>query len=233
MSISTDRTARKANGIGGKAHPAPDDNAKSYLFEALGSTLDSIVMGVIIVADQGRILHTNQAAQRMLEARSPVVSLRGCLGALQADLTKELRRAIAAAQADISPIGAGGIGVPLVDKNMTAAMAHVLPLARGDRDASRPIAGMAAVVFVTPACAATPADIGTVARTFSLTPAEVRLLQLLVSGASLVEAAGVLGIAEATARTHRNHIFTKTGVSRRTDLLVLVGRLVPPIRRAH
>jgi DNA-binding CsgD family transcriptional regulator len=63
--------------------------------------------------------------------------------------------------------------------------------------------------------------------------AEVRLLQLLVSGASLMEAGAALGITEATARTHRNHIFTKTGVSRRTDLLALVGRLVPPIRRPH
>ena len=78
-----------------------------------------------------------------------------------------------------------------------------------------------------------PADVGTVARIFSLTPAEVRLLQLLVSGASLMEAGAALGITEATARTHRNHIFTKTGVSRRTDLLALVGRLVPPIRRPH
>ena len=232
MSIVTDRIARKANGIGGKANPL-DDNAKSYLFEALGSTLDSIVMGVIIVADQGRILHTNQAAQRMLDARSPIVSLGGCLGALQAELTKELRRAIAAVQADASLIGAAGIGVPLVDKNMTAATAHVLPLARGDRPARRSNAETTAAVFVTPACAAMPADVGTVARIFSLTPAEVRLLQLLVSGASLMEAASALGITEATARTHRNHIFTKTGVSRRTDLLALVGRLVPPIRRPH
>ena len=232
MSIVTDRIARKANGIGGKANPL-DDNAKSYLFEALGSTLDSIVMGVIIVADQGRILHTNQAAQRMLDARSPIVSLGGCLGALQAELTKELRRAIAAAQADASLIGVAGIGVPLVDKNMTAATAHILPLARGDRPARRSNAETAAAVFVTPASTASPADVGTVARIFSLTPAEVRLLQLLVSGASLMEAAAALGITEATARTHRNHIFTKTGVSRRTDLLSLVGRLVPPIRRPH
>ena len=232
MSIVTNRIARKANGIGGKANPL-DDNAKSYLFEALGSTLDSIVMGVIIVADQGRILHTNQAAQRMLDARSPIVSLGGCLGALQAELTKELRRAIAAAQADASLIGVAGIGVPLVDKNMTAATAHVLPLARGDRPARRSNAETAAAVFVTPASTASPADVGTVARIFSLTPAEVRLLQLLVSGASLMEAASALGITEATARTHRNHIFTKTGVSRRTDLLALVGRLVPPIRRPH
>jgi DNA-binding CsgD family transcriptional regulator len=85
---------------------------------------------------------------------------------------------------------------------------------------------------VTPS-AASPADFGTVARIFSLTPAEARLLQQLVAGASLTEAASALGVTEATARTHRNHIFTKTGVSRRTDLLALVGRLVPPVRRAR
>jgi DNA-binding CsgD family transcriptional regulator len=206
---------------------------KSHLFEALGSTLDSIVIGVIIVADQGRILHANQAAQRMFAARSPIVSLGGCLAALQGDLTKELRRAIAAAQVDASRIGGAGIGVPLVDKNMAAATAHVLPLSCSVRHAHLPNAQTAAAVFVTPAISALPAEIGTVARVFSLTPAEARLLQHLVSGASLTEAATALGIAEATARTHRNHIFTKTGVSRRTDLLVLVARLVPPIRRSH
>lgn len=225
MSITTDRIARKANGVGGKTVPLDDQMKSSYLFEALGSTLDSIVIGVIIVAEQGRILHANQAAQRMLAARSPIISLGGCLGALQPDLTKELRRAIARAQEDANGIAGAGIGVPLVDKTMTAATAHVLPLACGGRHAS------AAAVFVTPAGAALPAEIGTVARIFSLTPAEARLLQHLVTGASLTEAATALGVTEATARTHRNHIFTKTGVSRRNDLLVLVARLVPPIRR--
>ena len=226
MSITTDRIARKANGI--EVKTALDGSAKFYLCEALGSTLDSLVIGVIIVGEQGRILHANQAAQRMFAARSPVVSLAGCLCALQAELTKELRRAIATAREDASCVAGSGIGVPLVDKNMVAATAHVLPLSFGGRHASA-----AAAVFVTPAGAGLPAEIGTVARIFSLTPAETRLLQHLVAGAKFAEAATVLGISEATARTHRNHIFTKTGVSRRTDLLVLVTRLIPPIRRPH
>ena len=227
MSITTDRIARKPNGVGGKAAPL-DDHVKSYLFDALGSTLDSIVIGVIIVAEQGRILHANQAAQRMFAARSPIVSLGGCLCALQGELTKELRRAIATAQQNPNGIAGSGIGVPLVDKHLAAATAHVLPLACNGHHTSA-----AAAVFVTPAGAELPAEIGTVARIFSLTPAEARLLQHLVTGASLTEAATALGVTEATARTHRNHIFTKTGVSRRNDLLVLVTRLVPPIRRPH
>ena len=49
----------------------------------------------------------------------------------------------------------------------------------------------------------------------------------------MTEAAGSLGITEATAKTHRNHIFMKAGVSRRTELLALIGRLLPPIRRVQ
>jgi DNA-binding CsgD family transcriptional regulator len=227
MSITTDRIARKANVIEGRAAAAPDDGAKSYLFDALSSTLDSLTIGVVIVGDQGRILHANQAAQRMFTARSPIVSLGGCLCALQGELTKELRRAIATAQQNPAGVVGSGIGVPLVDKHLDAATAHVLPLVCNGHHSS------VAAVFVTSPGAELPAEIGTVARIFSLTPAEARLLQHLVAGASLNEAAAALGIAEATARTHRNHIFTKTGVSRRTDLLVLVTRLVPPIRRPH
>ena len=144
MSILGDRVARKTNVVGAKAH-ALDDKVESYLFDALGRTLDSIVIGVIIVADHGHILHANQAAQRMLDARSPIISLGGCLGALQGEVTKELRLAIATAQVDASVIGAVGIGVPLVDKNMIAATAHVLPLACGNRRTARTDTHTAAV----------------------------------------------------------------------------------------
>jgi len=69
-------------------------------------------------------------------------------------------------------------------------------------------------VFVARATASPLTDIRTVARVYSLTPAEARLVQQLIAGASLTEAATALGI----------------GVSRRTDLLALITRLIPPVR---
>ena len=51
---------------------------------------------------------------------------------MDAGLTKELQRAIAAARSEGAHIGDTGIGVPLTDKDMTATAAHVLPPARGD-----------------------------------------------------------------------------------------------------
>lgn len=210
---------------------APDRAVEAHMAEALGTALDSFAVGVVIVAEGARILHANAAARRMLEAKSPIVSLGGCLGALEVEPTKELRRAIAAARTDAAHIGGAGIGVPLVDKDMTAATAHVLPLARGDARERRGTA-RAAVVFVALANLMLPVDVGPVARIYGLTPAETRVLQHLIAGASLIQAATALGVSETTAKTHCNHIFLKTGVSRRTDLLALIGRLVPPIRRA-
>lgn len=57
------------------------------------------------------------------------------------------------------------------------------------------------------------------------------MLERLAGNATLAEAAKALDISPATARTHLAHIFSKTGVSRQVDLLTLVNRLVPPVRR--
>jgi hypothetical protein len=151
---------------------------------------------------------------------------------LRADLTKELRTAIATAQIENAHIGAVGIGVPLVDKEMTAATAHVLPLANARSHATHPEHMPTAAVFVARATASPLTDIrtshvSTASRLpmpgswNSLSPAQVSPRRPTHSG------------SEATARTHRNHIFTKTGVSRRTDLLALITRLVPLVRRPY
>ena len=198
--------------------------------QALGATLDSIAVGVVIVADGGRILHANEAARAMLDARSPILASSGCLAAVHADATAELMKAIELARDNEGGIGATGIGVPLVFQDMAAATAHVLPLACGNLR-TRLVQQATAAVFIAPADTPLPVDLGTVARMFGLTPAETRQLDQLMAGATLAEAAAALGVSKATARTHREHIFAKTGVSRRSDLVALVGRLVPPVLR--
>jgi DNA-binding CsgD family transcriptional regulator len=164
----------------------------------------------------------------MLDARSPIIASGGCLAALHAEGTNELMKAVELAHDDEGRIGATGIGVPLMHQDMPATIAHVLPLARGNLR-TRLVPQAAAAVFIAPAGTPLPVDLGTVARMFGLTPAETRQLDQLMAGATLAEAAAALGVSKATARTHREHIFAKTGVSRRGDLVALVGRLVPSV----
>ena len=54
---------------------------------------------------------------------------------------------------------------------------------------------------------------------FDLTPAEAALALLLANGLSLDEAAEQLNIRRNTARAHLRMIFSKTGVTRQTELV--------------
>jgi DNA-binding CsgD family transcriptional regulator len=201
------------------------------LLEALRNTLDSMAVGVIIVASDARILHANLAATRMLNRRSPIVSLGGWLSALRPGPTKELNEAVAQIHAVEPSIASGGIGVPLFNSDMSTAMAYVLPLPCRDMQAEQEDQANA-VVFVTSASRQLRADISAVGRIFQLTPAEMRLLKHLVAGARISDAAAALGITQATAKTHCSRIFSKAGVSRLVELMTMIGQLTPPICRA-
>ncbi|MBN9258361.1 helix-turn-helix transcriptional regulator [Mesorhizobium sp.] len=202
---------------------------KSLEQQTLGATLDSVTVGVVIVAKEGRILHANETARRMIDARSPILSSGGYLAATTSQISEELLSAIAIAQADETRVPAAAMGVPLEDTDHQVAVAHILPLASGHRR-TQLVSQATAAVFITRDTAAPPTDLGTVTRLFGLTPTETRQLEQLMAGATLSEAAAALRVSEATARHHREHIFAKMGVSRQADLVSLVRRLVPPIR---
>ena len=97
----------------------------------------------------------------MLEAKSPIIQLCGCLCALQAQPTKELRRAIATVQADGAAIGPAGISVALLDMTGGHATAHILPLTPLRRTGRRN-AHMPAAVFILSSTIAPAIEIGAV-----------------------------------------------------------------------
>jgi len=200
---------------------------KTLETRALAAALDRLALGVVIVAEDSRILHANEGARRMLAAGAPVralggrLSVRGAAGA-------ELARALALARSDEAAIGAAGIGVALPGRDGAPALAHVLPLAHGDVR-TRLMPQATAAVFITQAAGRPALEVSAIAATFGLTPRESGLLARLAAGASLAEAAAMLGIAETTAKTHLGNIFAKTGVARQADLIALVHRLTPPV----
>ncbi len=60
---------------------------------------------------------------------------------------------------------------------------------------------------------------------FDLTPSEAQLAALLMAGHSLESAAAARDCRPATLRVHLRHVFAKTGVSRQSDLVALLGRI--------
>lgn len=63
-----------------------------------------------------------------------------------------------------------------------------------------------------------------------LTPMEARMLRLIVEGLDTVIAAGRLGIAPTTARTHLQRLFAKTGTARQSELVRFVATYVEEMR---
>src|SRR5262249_45964703 len=157
--------------------------------------------GVIVVAVDGAVLHANESAQRMFVAGGPVRSINGKLFAHNTSANSELSRALALACNDEVGIGSSGIGIALRGPKDEPAVAHVLPLARGDLR-TRLVPHAAAAIFVSQAGGPSLTDTAAIARAFALTPAEARLLDCLLQGGTLVDAANTLGIAEPTAKTH-------------------------------
>ena len=128
----------------------------------------------------------------------------------------------------LAAIGVGAVlrsvAVPATAEH-AAVVFHLLPLKRGARD----VFGWDGVLLLLAegANASVPgADL--LRMLFDLTPAEARLTRLLVEGRTAAEAAALIGVTEATARTHLRRVFTKTGVRRQTELVrLLLGLGVP------
>jgi DNA-binding CsgD family transcriptional regulator len=75
-----------------------------------------------------------------------------------------------------------------------------------------------------------PHPLETVAKTFKLTPTEMRVLMMIVEVGGVPEIASVLGVSETTVKTHLQHIFAKTGAARQADLVKLVASYMSPLR---
>jgi DNA-binding CsgD family transcriptional regulator len=67
------------------------------------------------------------------------------------------------------------------------------------------------------------------AKTYHLTPTELRVLLGIVEVGGVPEVSGALGIAETTVKTHLGRLYEKTGASRQADLVKLVAGFRNPL----
>ncbi|MEZ0170502.1 LuxR C-terminal-related transcriptional regulator [Microvirga sp. TS319] len=194
--------------------------------DRMAEALDALLCGVVLTDERGRILHANRSAERMMSDGHPIRSVRNVLSASAPAASRELRKAIMLAARDKAQIGPAS-AIRLPDASLSPLYAYVLPLTAGKiRTRLHPRA--AAAVFVGGPDDRSRTDL--LARAFDLTSAEMRVLESLVAGHTLAETARHLGVAPSTAKTHLDHIFAKTGVSRQTELIRLAMQMALPVQ---
>lgn len=195
--------------------------------ERAQQTLNALKAGVVVTDGCGRILDANKAALAMLKRGQPVHETGEMLCADDPAATLKLTAAIArAGETGADPVSSAK-AVRLTRPGDPPVLAHVLPLEQGDIRASlHP--GAKVAIFIGPVSgAAQGAEAMSVA--YDLSPMETRLLDGLLQGQKLADAADNLGIAETTARTHLGNIFGKTGVSRQSDLVRRAGEMAAAV----
>jgi DNA-binding CsgD family transcriptional regulator/PAS domain-containing protein len=196
---------------------------------ALADALDGLGTAMFLVDANGRIVHTNAAAHAMLDEGSVVHAIGGKFAAVNAQADRSLHDIFMNADDGDAAVGTKGIAVAMTARGGERFVAHVLPLTSGARRKAGVAYSAVAAVFVQKAALELPHPLEAIAATFKLTPAEMRVLMMIVQIGGVPEVAPVLGISEATVKTHLQRIFAKTGTKRQADLVKLVAGFVSPL----
>jgi len=195
---------------------------KANLFSEAWNT---VAVAMFLTDADANVVHRNRAADRLLERANGVSLSHGKLRATGGEASRRLASAIALSlSARVEP-GDPGTGIVLANAAEGATVAHILPLAPGQRRA-RHAENAVAAVFVHSSTTETRPNLSPVADAYGLTPAETDLLARLVAGDDITMAGEALGIAKTTAKTHLARLFAKTGTNRQSVLVALANKLV-------
>ncbi|MFC3106556.1 helix-turn-helix transcriptional regulator [Undibacterium arcticum] len=185
--------------------------------------MDRLMVGTVILDENGRVLQTNAMADTILRASDGMRIANNMPHATHAADNRELQRLIKNAlvrhgnQKVAAVVDAISVTRNSGLRNL-GVVVHSVPLSEWSEGTSRP----AAVIYIRDPehKAQAPHDI--VRQLFSFTPAETNLAMQLANGLSLEEAAEELGIRRNTARAHLRAIFSKTDVTRQTELVRII-----------
>jgi len=200
---------------------------------SFADALDGIRAGVFLVDADARIIHANEAGHAMLIMDDFLRMVDGRLEAGDREVDQALSESFSAASNGDGALGVKGIAVPLTGRDGKAYTAHVLTLTSGERRGAARASTAVAALFVREAALVIPSPPEVIAKSYRLTPTELRVLLSILDVGGIPEVARALGISENTVRTHVDSLFEKTGATRQAELVKLVaGFSSPYIRNA-
>ena len=193
------------------------------------NTLDGLRDSLLLLDTHGNIVHANASGLALLAEGSMLRAVGRRLAAHDPRTEETLREIFSAAGGGDAAIGIKGVAVPLVARDGSQHVAHVLPLTSGARRRVNKSYGATAALFVHKAALDTPSRPEAIAKAYKLTPTELRVLLALIEVGGGPEIAEALGIAEGTVKTHLGHLFQKTGAKHQADLVKLVAGFSSPL----
>ena len=202
-------------------------SAKLTLATALADVLDNLSSGIFLLDSGCHLVHANASGHALLEADDVVRLVAGQLVASSSEANQMLRDSFAAR--GVPSIAAGGQAIPLLSPKGERYVAHILPLSSVLRNGSERSCDAVGAVLLRKVALGGQSYGELIARTFDLTPAELRVFLSIVEVGGVPETSAALGIAETTVKTHLHRVFAKTGTSRQADLVKLAAGFSNPL----
>lgn len=196
---------------------------------AMSDALDVLAAAMFLVGARGGVVYANAAGRAMLAEGAVVSDRRGTLALTDPEASASMAVALEAARGGDGAVATRGVAIPFSDAAGKQFVAHVMPLTSGARLAAGAAHAATAAVFVREAGLSLPTPIETVAKLHGLSSSEVRVLYAVLEVGGAAEMASMLGLSEATVRTHLQHLFAKTGTKRQADLVKLVAGFASPL----
>jgi len=180
--------------------------------------LDKLNVGVAIVDCAGRVANASAVARKFFSDRDGLQMQGGRIRAVNSVEDRELQAAIKAASQRM-PNGEAGPsrGLSLTKHSGARTLGVMIRPVSMDAASTNSVA-----IYIRDCDLAPDVESEFVRQIFDLTPAEAAVTRRLTAGLSLEDAASSLDISRNTARAHLRSIFSKSGITRQTELVRLV-----------
>jgi DNA-binding CsgD family transcriptional regulator/PAS domain-containing protein len=187
----------------------------------LTQALDSVDHAIVVARSEGRIVHANAAAERLLREGDGLATQAGRLVVsaphLRAGVEALLRGALSG---DALGVRQGGSLACARPSGKRPYAVHVLPLNHHGAEFT-PRGPTAMLVIVDPERRPMPAA-ERLRQLFGLTKTEAAVAQLVVNGHGLGPIGEQLVLSRDTVKTHLRSVFNKTGTHRQAELVRLL-----------
>jgi DNA-binding NarL/FixJ family response regulator len=191
--------------------------------QGLTSAFDHVEAAVFLVGADGAISFANAPARQMLRETAQVYARDNALHAVATNADQILHDTFRSAANGDASFGVRGVAVSLASSLQESLFAHVLPLTSGRRQKAGVANHAVAAVFIRKTAPNAPPPLEAIARLYKLTASELRVLDALIKVNGVRAMAGMLGLSQATVKTHLHNLFRKTGTARQSDLVKLVA----------
>ena len=196
--------------------------------QTFADTLDRLSAGMFLIGVDGKLIHANAAGHAIL-AEDDFLRLSGGRLVASDEQVDHTLRGIFATDKGAAEISVKGIALPLTARNGDRHVAHVLPLMSGLRRRIGTAGTAAVALLVQKAALETSSPPEVIAKSYELTPTELRVLLAIIEVGGVPDVAAALGIANLTVKTHLGRLFEKTGARRQVDLVKLVAGFSSPL----